>query len=718
MSLFSLRSRSRSVAPRWLYMLLYHIFTIPKIYSLPLISGSHGFNARDGADSGPSVADEVNVTTYYFISIILVLLGGVFAGLTLGLMGQDEVYLKVISTSGSNSEKKLAKRVLGLISRGKHWVLVTLLLSNVITNETLPIVLDRCLGGGWQAVFSSTILIVIFGEIIPQSVCVKYGLQVGAFFCPFVLVLMYLMYPVAYPIATLLDYMLGEDHGIMYKKSGLKTLVTLHRTMGVERLTKDEVTIISAVLDLKAKKVEEIMTPIENVFTMSADTILDDKTVEKIFNSGFSRIPIFLPNEPNNFIGMLLVRVLISYDPDDCLPISHFPLATLPETSPNTSCLNILNYFQEGKSHMCVVSKEPGSSHGAIGVLTLEDVIEELIGEEIVDESDVFVDMHQHIMRQQPGPLSKRHITSYLHHLYTSSHREHRAEDQVDESSPLLSPSTSGHLPEHAQQALDSKPWNRKKVNDGNGKSKLNPNATSKLTLPSPTPQLTEHGTIIPSNLASNPLNVNKSFVTIKKPANVPKIITTHTPHSSKEPSPAPHSSDRKSLSAEERQLLSDHAELSRQAIMHTQRSGQPTQVTTSTNTTKNSPGSISIPNSGANHLDGNQNVTISSSYQNTKNGIVESVITVKGVPKTIIGPAKDWDESKSEYDNGYNDQENSNQTDDRGSSSSNTSLFSSLKNKFNKSENNTNNDRPTYSDSLSRNSNFEGNGSSSTMKR
>lgn len=46
-------------------------------------------------------------------------------------------------------------------------------------------------------------------------------------------------------------------------------------------MTKDEVTIISAVLDLKAKRVEEIMTPIENVFTMSADTILDDKTVRK-----------------------------------------------------------------------------------------------------------------------------------------------------------------------------------------------------------------------------------------------------------------------------------------------------------------------------------------------------------------------------------------------------------------------------------------------------
>ena len=81
------------------------------------------------------------------------------AGLTIALMGQDETYLQVIATSREGAERRHAKRVLGLLSKGKHWVLVTLLLSNVITNETLPIVLDRSLGGGWPAVVSSTVLI-------------------------------------------------------------------------------------------------------------------------------------------------------------------------------------------------------------------------------------------------------------------------------------------------------------------------------------------------------------------------------------------------------------------------------------------------------------------------------------------------------------------------------------------------------------------------------
>ena len=74
-------------------------------------------------------------------------------------MGQDSIHLQVIATSSEGKEQRNAQRVLDLMQKGKHWVLVTLLLSNVIVNETLPIVLDRSLGGGWPAVVGSTVLI-------------------------------------------------------------------------------------------------------------------------------------------------------------------------------------------------------------------------------------------------------------------------------------------------------------------------------------------------------------------------------------------------------------------------------------------------------------------------------------------------------------------------------------------------------------------------------
>ncbi|CAO3637864.1 unnamed protein product [Mucor hiemalis] len=366
----------------------------------------------------PEDDEQVLTTEMYMIRLlmvaILVLTGGFFAGLTLGLMGLDETNLQVMLESGSESEKRNATRVLDLLNRGKYWVLVTLLLSNVIVNETLPIVLDSIIGGGWLAVLISTALIVIFGEVIPQSICVRYGLAIGAKCSPIVLAIMYFMYPIAYPTACVLDYFLGESHGTIYKKAGLKSLVSLHRSdETIDGLTEDEVHIIASVLDLREKFVVDVMTPIEDVFTISINAILDKNLVDKILTNGYSRIPIKESENGTNYIGMLLVKSLISYDTDDNLPVSHFPISALPETFPDTSCLDILNFFQEGKSHMAIVSNNPGGYGGALGVITLEDVIESLIGEEIVDETDVFVNVHKKIKVNRPS-IAKRYSSNRM----------------------------------------------------------------------------------------------------------------------------------------------------------------------------------------------------------------------------------------------------------------------------------------------------------------
>ncbi|QIX02301.1 hypothetical protein AMS68_007818 [Peltaster fructicola] len=418
------------------------VLGLAKLALIPLVSAAptallttRGHNhGEDGMDS-----EDPDLWIYLSIAIALVLLGGAFAGLTIALMGQDETYLQVIASSGEGKERKNAKTVLDLLGKGKHWVLVTLLLSNVITNETLPIVLDRSLGGGWPAVVS-----IIFGEIVPQSICVRYGLSIGAWMAPLVLGLMYIMCIVAWPTAKLLDYLLGEDHGTSYNKPGLKTLVQLHKTLGTtpsDRLTEDEVTIINSVLDLKVKPVGDIMTPMGDVFTMSADTVLDEKMMDTVLSQGYSRIPIHAPNNNRDFIGMLLVKILITYDPEDSKRVRDFALATLPETLPNTSCLDIINFFQEGKSHMVLVSDFPGTDKGAMGVVTLEDVIEELIGEEIIDESDVFVDVHKAIRRMAPAPRT-RYSKQFLN--------EENPDKEPNESDSLLPKEENNERPRKA----------------------------------------------------------------------------------------------------------------------------------------------------------------------------------------------------------------------------------------------------------------------------
>ncbi|KAL2797749.1 hypothetical protein BJX66DRAFT_297144 [Aspergillus keveii] len=507
-------SANRSLAIRPIALGLGKLFML-SLSHLSFVSAapaSH-FLSRRGhteAEPQPLPADDASLWLYLGVAAALVLTGGAFAGLTIALMGQDEVYLQVIQTSGdSPSERKNAASVLRLLKRGKHWVLVTLLLSNVITNETLPIILDRSLGGGWPAVLGSTVLIVIFGEIVPQSICVRYGLPIGAWMAPCVLALMYIMAPVAWPVAKLLDRLLGEDHGTIYKKAGLKTLVTLHKTLGEagEQLNSDEVTIISAVLDLKEKSVGTIMTPMDDVFTMSADTILDEPTMDLILSQGYSRIPIHAPENPRNFIGMLLVKMLITYDPEDCKPVRDFALATLPETRPETSCLDIVNFFQEGKSHMVMVSEYPGEDRGALGVVTLEDVIEELIGEEIIDESDVFVDVHKAIRRMAPAPYSRVPKGRFVEEPPT-----------LPTPGPLVdvgtnSPATTGHTITRRRSSIEA-PLPRFQLRRSMGDDA----GDATITRLGATDEIREHLKHLgPSNLASRPRQTRYQNVKIKR---------------------------------------------------------------------------------------------------------------------------------------------------------------------------------------------------------
>ncbi|TFK81680.1 DUF21-domain-containing protein [Polyporus arcularius HHB13444] len=323
------------------------------------------------------------------VSIVLVLAGGVFAGLTLGLMGLDELHLRVLSTSSDDpKERKNAQKVLSLLSQGRHWVLVVLLLGNVIVNESLPIFLDSALGGGIPAVAMSTAMI---GAIIPQAVSVRYGLAIGASCAPIVRAMMYIFAPIAWPIAKLLDYVLGANETHTYKKAELKSFLAFHR-QGEEPLRDDEISILNGVLELNNKKVEQIMTPMEDVVTISADRILDHETVDWLLRSGYSRIPVHKPGHPLTFIGILLVKMLSVYDPASAIPVSEFPLSLLPEAPPTINCFQALDYFQTGRAHLLLLSRTPGVEGGAIGVITLEDIIEEIISEEIVDETDRYED--------------------------------------------------------------------------------------------------------------------------------------------------------------------------------------------------------------------------------------------------------------------------------------------------------------------------------------
>ncbi|ORX34416.1 hypothetical protein BD324DRAFT_635793 [Kockovaella imperatae] len=332
---------------------------------------------------------------YILVIVVLVLLGGVFSGLTLGLMGLDTVNLQVLQQAGTDDEKLQAPKVLRLLRTGRHTILVVLLLGNTLVNTSLPIFIDSLVGGGLIAVLGSTALELIFGGILPQSICNRYGLAIGATFAPAVRILVILMYPIAKPIGMLLDRFLGAaEESITYRKAELKTFVSL----GVEdKLGEDEVSLLGSVLEFSGKTVEEIMTPFEDVFALSAEKIMDDEIISEILRKGYSRIPIYEPSSPGAFIGCLTLRALVGYDSSDLKPASALVTQPLPQCPPDLPLLEAMAYFQAGRSHILLVSETPGKDTGAVGVVTLEDVVEELIGREIIDETDQYIDIHSRV---------------------------------------------------------------------------------------------------------------------------------------------------------------------------------------------------------------------------------------------------------------------------------------------------------------------------------
>ncbi|ORY27814.1 hypothetical protein BCR39DRAFT_537401, partial [Naematelia encephala] len=357
---------------------------------------------RDVKNGTEQAGKHVHVTPsdplfgYYVVFIILlVLLGGAFSGLTLGLMGLDSVNLQVLSLAGTASERRQAPKVLKLLQKGRHTMLVVLLLGNTLVNTSLPVFLDSIIGGGWIAVLGSTFLELVFGGILPQSICNKYGLAIGATFAPLVQWLIVLVYPIAKPTGMLLDYMLGaHEEAITYRKAELKTFVSL----GVEdKLGEEELSLLGSVLEFAGKTVEDIMIPREDVYSLSAEKIVDDELVADILRKGYSRIPVYEPSSPGAYIGFLTIRDLVFYDPTDLRPVSSLISNPLPQCPPDLPLLEAMSYFQTGRSHMLLVTQSPGKDEGAMGLVTLEDVVEELIGKEIIDETDQYIDIHRQV---------------------------------------------------------------------------------------------------------------------------------------------------------------------------------------------------------------------------------------------------------------------------------------------------------------------------------
>ena len=389
------------------------------------------------------VEEMVTGSTYWFFMFMvafLTLFAGMMSGLTVGYLSVDQLTMELRETTGTPMEKEYSKVILPVLSN-RHWLLCTLLLMNSFAMEALPVFLDRVFSR-FAAVVISVTLLLIFGEVIPQALCTgPRQIQIAAMAAPMTRFLMIVSWPITFWLGKCLDIILGEQGKTRYQNQDLKALVEMHtydalkkiseeeeknpyipkndipkpsNTMG---LLQEEANLMISALEIREKKVVEIMINFNKVYLIKLEEPINRKKILEILEKGFSRIPVFRNDDKNDLIGLLRIKQLINIDFNQNKSLKDLGIRLkLPLViSPNMTLIELLREFRKGKSHMAFITEQvellqaklglnrnnsvqfnlrynetfaESKKIKILGIVTLEDVIEQIFNLEILDEED------------------------------------------------------------------------------------------------------------------------------------------------------------------------------------------------------------------------------------------------------------------------------------------------------------------------------------------
>jgi metal transporter CNNM len=313
--------------------------------------------------------------------LLLIILSALFSGLTIGMMSLDLNALRIKSKQGD----KRATKIISLRERGTQ-LLVTLLLANTFVNAVLAILLSGKFSGV-VAGFLTTAIIFLFGELLPQALLTRHGLEFGSRTAPFMKALLFVGHPLTKPIAMAIDKVLGREVYKTYSKKEILEILDDEASTDSSDVDTDEKRIVKGSLSFSHKKVDDVLTPSTIVETVHQDDVIDQVYLERLKVSGYSRLPVET-DDHNQIIGVLYLKELLGV----ALPttVREVMDSTVHFVNSEDTLDGVLDAFIKTKMHLFVALDEFGAFQG---VITLEDVLEEIIGAEIMDEDDEDADL-------------------------------------------------------------------------------------------------------------------------------------------------------------------------------------------------------------------------------------------------------------------------------------------------------------------------------------
>ncbi|MBI4966309.1 MAG: DUF21 domain-containing protein [Desulfomonile tiedjei] len=293
---------------------------------------------------------------------------------------------------------EMKKKISGTIAS----ILILTVVADTAGSAVAGIVAAEALGPSMLPVFSvALVLMILFlGEIVPKTLGVVYWRTWWPSIVWPLRTMKYLLYPAVIVTQRFSNLLTRGHKAPSVTEEEILATVRLGALEG--QITPGESVLVHNIISLEDKQIREIMTPRTVIFSLEASMTVGE-AVQAVDRKGFTRIPIY-EKEPENIIGYMIIHDLFSArtlsDPDTPIKSLAKAISFVPETK---NALALLTIFLKQRRHIAVAVDEYG---GVAGLVTLEDLIETVLGDEIVDETDLVVDLQERarqLKRQHPS---------------------------------------------------------------------------------------------------------------------------------------------------------------------------------------------------------------------------------------------------------------------------------------------------------------------------
>ena len=337
----------------------------------------------------------------YLVLTFLILFSSFFSGMEIAFFSLSELDLVEIENSKSRNRNIL----LGLL-KDREKLLTTILVGNNVINIIASSLVGifsvhiantsnysiQAVAGLFTGIL--TVVILFFGEIFPKNIAINHNKSLALFFSPAMLSLSTGLLPITFifhRLSLLINRIfLPKNTGVSITESTVINVVKKGKELGV--INQTETDLIQNVFVFDQREVSSIMTPRTSVFVLHDSSTIGE-VLELLLEKGYSRIPIY-SNVVDNITGIIIFKQILKELILGNKQVKLKALATKPKFVYETASISsLLDQFRQERTHLAVIVDEFG---GMSGIVTLEDILEELVGE-IFDETDVFFDAIKNI---------------------------------------------------------------------------------------------------------------------------------------------------------------------------------------------------------------------------------------------------------------------------------------------------------------------------------